>query len=276
MTQIIWRSTTSVGCWATTCPSLGDLSLLFCAYWPAGNYIGEFQDNVPKKSVASNAHVASVPREVHMKSTSQPSSKSSSHKGTVGHKLPVLSNTLIHDIKEAAGTFKQPPEPVSAHDELFAPMMLEMHNQLRALHPNTSPLRYNFTLAAYAKQHTDKCKYEHSDSPYGESIGQEDNQPLGMVNWWYVGEVKKFDFAHGGFSEETVRLLIYDDHRLMDQGPYDTDSLEGNNGSRMLEFALSEFRWCLQTLCSLRVLALCRVRDPRISQERYSSEDQVV
>ena len=43
-TQVIWRSTTEVGCGVATC---GGEDMLVCNYSPPGNYQGEYQQNVP-------------------------------------------------------------------------------------------------------------------------------------------------------------------------------------------------------------------------------------
>ena len=41
--QVVWLTTTSVGCGSELCAG----AVLFsCNYWPPGNYLGEFQQNV--------------------------------------------------------------------------------------------------------------------------------------------------------------------------------------------------------------------------------------
>ncbi len=45
-TQVIWRSSTELGCGVATC---GGQDLLVCNYSPPGNYSGEFQANVPER-----------------------------------------------------------------------------------------------------------------------------------------------------------------------------------------------------------------------------------
>ncbi|KAK7690265.1 hypothetical protein QCA50_006920 [Cerrena zonata] len=48
-TQVVWKSTTSVGCAVKTCNNIfpGNDALFFvCEYFPAGNVIGQFPQNV--------------------------------------------------------------------------------------------------------------------------------------------------------------------------------------------------------------------------------------
>ncbi len=45
-TQVVWRSSTEVGCGVATC---GGEDMLVCNYSPPGNFQGEFQANVPER-----------------------------------------------------------------------------------------------------------------------------------------------------------------------------------------------------------------------------------
>ena len=45
-TQVVWRSTTQVGCGVATC---GGQDLLVCNYSPAGNFGGQYVQNVPQR-----------------------------------------------------------------------------------------------------------------------------------------------------------------------------------------------------------------------------------
>ncbi|KAI0881603.1 PR-1-like protein [Annulohypoxylon maeteangense] len=47
-TQLVWRDTTDVGCGAVMCPGNGGWYLA-CEYWPRGNIIGAFGDEVGEK-----------------------------------------------------------------------------------------------------------------------------------------------------------------------------------------------------------------------------------
>lgn len=52
-TQLVWKNTTSVGCGRTECNGKGGDDApgwyVVCEYWPHGNVIGQFQDNVQEE-----------------------------------------------------------------------------------------------------------------------------------------------------------------------------------------------------------------------------------
>ncbi|KAI1374223.1 PR-1-like protein [Hypoxylon crocopeplum] len=48
-TQLVWRDTTDVGCGARLCPANGGWYLA-CEYWPRGNVVGAFADEVGRPS----------------------------------------------------------------------------------------------------------------------------------------------------------------------------------------------------------------------------------
>jgi hypothetical protein len=50
-TQLVWKNTTDVGCGAKLCGDSG--WYLVCEYWPRGNVIGEFDEEVQRESVGS-------------------------------------------------------------------------------------------------------------------------------------------------------------------------------------------------------------------------------
>ncbi|CDZ97892.1 Defense-related protein containing SCP domain [Phaffia rhodozyma] len=59
-TQVVWKSTTAVGCSASKCTDLdafgansGEATFYVCSYNPPGNYLGEFKDNVEGVTCAS-------------------------------------------------------------------------------------------------------------------------------------------------------------------------------------------------------------------------------
>lgn len=50
-TQVVWKSTTEVGCAVASCEgifaaNLGNATYYVCEYFPAGNVVGQFPENV--------------------------------------------------------------------------------------------------------------------------------------------------------------------------------------------------------------------------------------
>ena len=43
-TQVVWKDTKKLGCAISNCPGQGDIYV--CHYDPAGNYAGQFEENV--------------------------------------------------------------------------------------------------------------------------------------------------------------------------------------------------------------------------------------
>ena len=56
-TQVVWKATTDVGCGAAWCDGRGGTPgwYLVCQYFPAGNVVGAFKQNVEKEVKASGA-----------------------------------------------------------------------------------------------------------------------------------------------------------------------------------------------------------------------------
>ncbi|KAG8525361.1 uncharacterized protein KY384_009005 [Bacidia gigantensis] len=46
-TQLVWKNTSSTGCGVQNCKDSG--WLVFCEYWPQGNILGDFKENVQKQ-----------------------------------------------------------------------------------------------------------------------------------------------------------------------------------------------------------------------------------
>ncbi|CAL9731715.1 protein Pry1p [Monosporozyma unispora] len=84
-----------------------------------------------------------------------------------------------------------------------ASVLLNAHNNKRALHQNTPSLTWSSELEAYAQNYANgyDCSGNliHSGGPYGENLalgyGVE-----GAVEAWY-GEISDYDFSNPGFSE---------------------------------------------------------------------------
>lgn len=96
-------------------------------------------------------------------------------------------------------TFVQTTEALNA---ATIKTILKAHNTARAKH-HAPALKWNKTLATYAQNWSNKCKFEHSNGNYGENLA------LGYPNWtsvitdgWY-GEYKEYDYSNPGFSMDT-------------------------------------------------------------------------
>ncbi|KAI1347510.1 PR-1-like protein [Xylaria sp. FL0043] len=53
-TQLVWKNTSDVGCGRRLCDGEGKGWYLICEYWPRGNVIGAFQDQVDKPVNSAN------------------------------------------------------------------------------------------------------------------------------------------------------------------------------------------------------------------------------
>ncbi|KAJ9115670.1 hypothetical protein QFC20_000997 [Naganishia adeliensis] len=79
--------------------------------------------------------------------------------------------------------------------------MLNEHNTFRAKY-GASPLKWNPTLATYAKNYASQCKFAHSGGPYGENLassyGYSDPIGTGLTGW--ENEASKYDYNNPAFS----------------------------------------------------------------------------
>ncbi|KAK2774627.1 hypothetical protein FQN52_004240 [Onygenales sp. PD_12] len=86
-------------------------------------------------------------------------------------------------------------------DSDFRDAILSTTNKYRAEH-KAPPLKWDQALADASLKHAKKCIFEHSGNPGGENIAAGFPDPSSVVQSW-GNERDKFDFANGGFSEET-------------------------------------------------------------------------
>ncbi|KAG2189923.1 hypothetical protein INT46_001938 [Mucor plumbeus] len=90
---------------------------------------------------------------------------------------------------------------VSATSAKSAKTILKAHNKLRAKH-HAPALKWDDKLATYAQKWSNKCVFEHSNSPYGENLALGYPTWTSVVNGWY-SEVKDYDYSKTGFSMNT-------------------------------------------------------------------------
>lgn len=83
---------------------------------------------------------------------------------------------------------------------------LGFHNLRRAEH-STPPLKWNTTLATYAKNYAANCKMEHSSGPYGENLasgwGDPDVKMSHDLFEYWMTEGKNYDYSSTEWSDKT-------------------------------------------------------------------------
>ncbi|KAI8980249.1 CAP domain-containing protein [Pilobolus umbonatus] len=79
--------------------------------------------------------------------------------------------------------------------------ILKVHNDHRAKH-HSPALVWNTTMATYAQKWVNKCKFAHSNGPYGENLAMGYPNWPSAVNGWY-NEVSKYNFDKPGYKDTT-------------------------------------------------------------------------
>ncbi|KAL4907409.1 CAP domain-containing protein [Aspergillus multicolor] len=102
----------------------------------------------------------------------------------------------------ATATPEVPQDPSYTSEQQFRSSILETTNTYRAAH-NASDLSWNNTLADFAKDWAEGCKWEHSSGPYGENLAYGYTDASAAVTAW-ADEAALYDFSKPtGFTEET-------------------------------------------------------------------------
>jgi uncharacterized protein YkwD len=83
-------------------------------------------------------------------------------------------------------------------DSNFQKTMINVTNLYRQQH-NASQLTWNESLAEYAKDWSEDCKFKHSDGPSGENLASGYPNVTASVEAW-GNEGKDYDFKKGEFS----------------------------------------------------------------------------
>ena len=91
--------------------------------------------------------------------------------------------------------------PEWTSDSIFQSAILNSTNTYRKQH-NATALTWNDTLAAYAAQHVAACNFAHTGGPYGENLAEGYQNATAAVEGW-GNERQEYNFANGGFSEQT-------------------------------------------------------------------------
>ncbi|KAF1929894.1 PR-1-like protein, partial [Didymella exigua CBS 183.55] len=88
-----------------------------------------------------------------------------------------------------------------ASDSNFQQAILDVTNLYRRQH-NASQLSWNNSLAEYAKDWSEDCKFDHSGGPSGENLASGYPNVTASVEVW-GNEREDYDFDKGEFSAET-------------------------------------------------------------------------
>ena len=91
--------------------------------------------------------------------------------------------------------------PQWTDDSTFQSAILNSTNTYRKQH-NATALLWNDTLATYAAQHVEPCKFAHTGGPYGENLAEGYQNVTAAVDGW-GNERDHYNFNNGGFSEQT-------------------------------------------------------------------------
>lgn len=78
---------------------------------------------------------------------------------------------------------------------------LDAHNQYRSKH-QSPPLQWSPKLEAYAQQWANRCKYQHSNYGFGESLGYGQSNIVELIDLFYE-ENKLYNYLFGGFNLKT-------------------------------------------------------------------------
>jgi uncharacterized protein YkwD len=91
--------------------------------------------------------------------------------------------------------------PSYVSDDDFQSAVLNSTNFYRSQH-NATAVTWNDTLADFASDYVDDCKFAHSGGPYGENLAEGYANATASIEAW-GDEGKDYDFSAGDFSEQT-------------------------------------------------------------------------
>lgn len=105
---------------------------------------------------------------------------------------------------------------------------LSLHNQLRETH-HAPPLVWDNTLARYAENYAQKCRFQHSHASTGENIAAGYPTVSAAIRAWYA-ENKQYAYARPQFSYQTGHFtqIVWKSTRKLGCG---VASCEGKNGT---------------------------------------------
>ncbi|KAF2670945.1 PR-1-like protein [Microthyrium microscopicum] len=75
------------------------------------------------------------------------------------------------------------------------------HNDYRARH-GVPPLEFDVNLVNYAYEHASRCRFEHSNGPFGENLALGYSSLDSAINDWYR-EIRNYNYGNPGFAMNT-------------------------------------------------------------------------
>jgi uncharacterized protein YkwD len=107
---------------------------------------------------------------------------------------------------------------------------LSAHNAVRRLH-HAPPLVWDNTLAVYAEKYAERCRFQHSSSPYGENLATGYPSIKAAIDTWY-GEAKHYSYDRPEFSSQTGHFtqVVWKDTQRVGCGYVACDGRNGTPG----------------------------------------------
>ena len=208
--QVVWKSTTTVGCGYASCGASFIIPggvFVVCRYSPAGNYLGEFAQNVfPPISNPSTMPSCNT-------AAAAPAPTPAPAPGAASAPSPAPAPALASGPASAGG-----PAPATASTACGSAApdpwgdTLTKHNTYRAI-DQVGPLAWDASgLSASASAWAAKCVFQHDPSNGANNIGENIYGSSAFaitsaglsnaVDAWY-GEVSSYNFSKPGFSSST-------------------------------------------------------------------------
>ncbi len=206
---MVWKGSLTLGCAYASCGAsfrIPNGVFVVCRYSPAGNYDGEFGQNVfpaianpaPVPAPCDGTAAAAVSSVAAGADSSARSAASTTAAAPQGPQTQASSTAVASDAT---------PKCAGAAPPLFADTLLK-HNTYRATH-QVSALSWDAALAATAAAWASQCNFAHDpantagENIYASSAFAITSPALSAaVDVWYA-EVSKYDFSTPGFLSGT-------------------------------------------------------------------------
>ena len=198
-TQVVWKGSTYIGC-GVKCKS-DNSCYVCCNYYPAGNYINDFENNVFPKSTQTS------------ETTEEDTTTNTDTTNTDTTNTDTTNTDTTNTDTTNTDTTNTDTTNTDSSLEKFREATKNRHNELRAAHQvgnlERDALLEKLSLEN-AKEMVEKDDFIFNEERYsdGKYIGQnlfwsyEDANGKGITDMWY-GEVDNYNFNNPGFYYET-------------------------------------------------------------------------